>query len=264
MDRRRLVIPFFLWFGLFILGPLAVIVCMSFAKRTELGEIETAFVLDAFRQLFDPLYGKIFLKTLVFAGANTLLTLVIAYPLSFYISRLDKTPRTWFLTLVMIPFWTSFLVRILAFMDVIRVSHMGLLYTEMGVILAMAYNYLPFAIMPLFSVMEKIEPSLIEAARDLSASKRQVFFHVVWPLSRPGVVTAFLFVFIPSLGEFLIPELVGGSQHFLLGSFLQNQFFTARNWPLGAATIVILLGMTLIALWAGRKHLDFAMTETKT
>lgn len=248
--KRLLILPFLLWFVFFILGPLVVLLVMSFSHRTELGETQLAFEWTAYRTLMDPLYAKVLLTTLAFAAGNTAITLVCAYALSFYMYRCRKGIRIWLVALILVPFWTNFLVRILAFMDVLRLHLLGLdwLYQAQGVLGALVYNYLPFAVLPIFSAMEKVDYSVIEAATDLGASKRKVFFRVLWPLTRQGVGVAALFVFVPSLGEFLIPELVGGSNYFLLGSFLQNQFLTARNWPLGSAAIILLVIATLLCL----------------
>jgi len=248
LKRKLLIAPFLFWFLFFIVGPICLVVFVSFAKRTPLGEIEATFTTEAYHTLFDVLYLRVLLITVAFAAANTVVTLLLAYPLSYFLSRLKPSTRMWVLTLVLVPFWTSFLIRILAFMDLLRLKPFGLdwIYTAKGVLGALVYNYLPFAVLPIFSAMEKVDPSHIEAARDLGASKRQVLVKVLWPLTRGGVFAAALFVFIPSLGEFLIPDLVGGGQYFLLGSFLHNQFMTARNWPLGAATIVLLLTVTLV------------------
>jgi spermidine/putrescine transport system permease protein len=265
MDRRYLILPFLAIFAFFTLGPLAVIVAMSFARRGALGEIEPAFVLDAYITLFDPLYAKIGLLTLGFGLLTTLLTLPPAYLLALYVSRLKPGRRIWVLTLVLIPFWTSFVIRILAFMDVLRLRPFGMewTYTPKGILATMVYNYLPLAVLPLYSAMEKIDNSLFEAARDLGASKRQIFLRVLWPLTSRATATAALFVFGPSICEFLIPDIVGGGHYFLLGNFLQNQFLTARNWPLGAAAIVIVILITLgLLAVAGWRKGALATAET--
>lgn len=248
--RSLLVIPFLLTFIFLTAGPLVILVVTSFYRRTPLGGMEAALITDAYRTLFDPLYLKVLGATLGFAFLNTCLCLFFAYPMAFYLSRIPARQRNFWLTLILIPFWTSFLIRILAFMDVLRLQIFGvdLLYTTPGILMCLVYNYLPFAVLPLFSTLEKIPNSLFEAARDLGASRLQVFTRVLWPLSRSGVLTASLLVFIPSMGEYLIPEIVGGGRTFLLGTFLQNQFLSARNWPLGAAAIACVLVLTAVLL----------------
>ena len=248
---RGLIVPYFIWFGLFVLGPFTLIALTSFFRRTPLGLVEPAFTLDNFIQLFDPLYFKVLVKTFTLASLNTAFTLALAYPLAFHLSRLRPQTRMWLLAFVLVPFWTNFLIRILAFMDVLRFKPFGidLIYTNVGVLGAMVYNYLPFAVLPLYAACEKVDNSVIEAARDLGATKRQVFFKVLLPLTWSGVASAAMLVFIPSLGEFVIPELVGGGQTYLLGNFLRDQFLTARNWPLGSAAIVGILMVAALLIF---------------
>ncbi len=251
MDRskrfRLLNLPFPLWFFCFIAGPFLFILITSFSRRTPLGGVEHVFSFDAYLELFNRLYGEIFLRTLLFAAITAAISILFAYPVAFYISRLAQRYRLWVLSLILIPLWTNFLVRILATMDVLRAKPLGIewIYTAHGIVFALVYSYLPFAILPIYSSVSKIEQSLIDAAKDLGASNFQIFKKVIWPLSKPGVATAGILVFIPCFGEYLTPELVGGARYFLIGTFLQNQFVSARNWPMGSAAIVLLLSMTL-------------------
>lgn len=252
-SRRRtlfLSLPFAAWFLCAILAPFGLILANSFAHRSDLGVLEPVFDASAYLQLFDPLYASILVRTLAFALSNTLLTILIAYPVAFYISRQKNGRRKLLLTLILIPFWTNFLVRVLAFSDLLRLRPFGIewLYTQHGVLAAMMYNYLPFAVLPLYSSMATVDASILEAAQDLGATRRQIFKNVLWPLTRSGTYAAALLVFIPTLGEFLIPDLIGGGRFFVLGTFLQNQFLTARNWPLGSAAIVLLTALTLIIM----------------
>ncbi len=261
MDRRQrsrlLILPFTAWFFLLMVAPFVLILITSFFRRTELGVTEPAFQLDAYRQLLDPVYMEIVWRTLLLALGNTFITLVVAYPFAFFLSRLPRKRAMVMLTFVMIPFWTNFLIRILAFMDILRLHLFGLnlTYTFSGILLAMAYNYLPFAVLPLYSTMEKIENSVLEAAYDLGASKIKILFRVLLPLSKQGISSAGILVFIPSLGEFLIPEIVGGGKNFFLGTFLHHQFLVARNWPLGSAAISCLILLAILLLVLARKSL---------
>jgi spermidine/putrescine transport system permease protein len=161
------------------------------------------------------------------------------------------------MTFLLVPFWTNYLIRLLAFMDVLRLAPFGFewTFTFHGILAALLYNYLPFAVLPLYSALEKVPSSLIEAAQDLGASRRRILISVLWPLTKNAVFATALLVFIPALGEFLIPELVGGGRSYMLGTFLQQQFLTFRNWPLGAAAIVFLLLLSLLALLLGGKAL---------
>lgn len=254
MDRRHLLIfPYTLWLLLLIVAPFSLIFATSFAERSSLGEIHFAFSLEAFRQLADPVYATILGRTALLALLHSAITLCISYPMAFFLSRISKEESSLFLTLLMVPFWTNYLIRLLAFMDVLRLNLFGLewTYTQSGMLAALLYNYLPFAILPLYSAMEKIPNSLLEAAQDLGASKRRVFSTVLWPLTKQSVVATFLLIFIPSLGEFLIPVVVGGGQSYYLGNFLQQQFLVSRNWPLGSAAIAILLLISVVLLRLG-------------
>jgi spermidine/putrescine transport system permease protein len=260
MDRQSrlswLIIPFVAWFLFFVLGPIGILFQTSVARRTELGTVETAFQFASYAQLLNPVYFEILLRTVAYSAANTCLTLALAFPMAFFLTRLQPKARTWVLMLVLIPFWTSFLVRVLSYVDVLRMHIFGidLLYTSPGVLGALSYNYLPFAILPLYSCLEKIDNSILEAAKDLGASRLQVLTRVLLPLAKPGLTSAALFVFIPNLGEYLIPELVGGGKKYLVGKFLQNQFVgDARNWPLGSAAIMVLVLTTLVLLYFGSR-----------
>lgn len=259
MDRRRrsqiLILPFTAWFFLLMVAPFTLILATSFFHRGEFGVTEPAFELTAYKQLLDPIYIEIMVRTLWLALGNTALTLLLAYPFAFYISRLPRNKALLMLTLVMIPFWTNFLIRVLAFLDVLRLRPFGieLTYTTGGMLFAMAYNYLPFAILPLYSAMEKVENSVLEAAYDLGASRLKILFRVLLPLTKQGIISAGVLVFIPSLGEFLIPEIVGGGKRFLLGTFLHHQFLVARNWPVGAAAITLLILLAVAILLVARR-----------
>lgn len=244
-----LSVPFYLWLVLGLVGPMLIIVVTSFLTRSPFGELEWKFTFESYRTLYDLLYLNLFMRSLILALSNTALTIAIAYPVAVYLSRLPSARRTWVLTLILIPFWTSFLVRVLGFMEFLRLEPFGfkLLYTYSGVLLSMCCNYLPFALLPLYAEVSKIEMSVVEAAQDLGASRWQIFSRVFLPLSKRGLIVASMLVFIPSLGEFLIPDLVGGGRVYGLGSFLQNQFLSARNWPLGSATLSILLIITFFA-----------------
>jgi ABC-type spermidine/putrescine transport system permease subunit I len=180
------------------------------------------------------------------------LAIVLAYPLAFFVARQKPSARTYWFAIVLIPFWTNYLVRILSFMDFLRSEPFGWsgLYQMSGIVAAMTYNAIPVAFLPLYAALEKIEPVLFDAARDLGSGSWSVFREVIWPLSSTGRKSAFFLVFIPGLGEFLIPELVGGGRTFVLGNFLQNQFLSARNWPLGASAVSLVFLFTIIGAMA--------------
>lgn len=249
-----LLSPFLIWAPLFVLGPLSGLVRMSFRDRTPLGEVGEAWTLAAYSQLFDPLYATILLRTLGYALVTAVTCVIVAYPCAFFLARLREKHRALALIVVVVPFWTNSLIRLLALSDVLRWHPFGWdgLYTPGGVLMGYLYNNLPVAILPLYARVARLDVSLFEAGRDLGARGISLFTRVAWPLTRPGAATAALFVFVPALGEFLIPDLIGGGRTFVLGNFLQNQFLTARNWPLGAAAIT-LLASTALAIAVGSR-----------
>lgn len=258
MDRRRfLIVPYALWLLGLVAAPFTLIVAASLAHRDESGLIQYGLHFESYATLADPLYLAVFARTVLMATLHSVLTLVAAYPAAFFLSRLNRTDAAFYLTLLLVPFWTNYLIRLLAFMDVLRLHPFGIewTFTYHGILAALVYNYLPFAVLPLYSALEKVPTSVIEAAQDLGASKRQVLFRVLWPLTRKPVTATFLLIFIPALGEFLVPELVGGGQSFFLGTFLQQQFLTTRNWPLGSAAIAVLVLLAIVMLLFGGKAL---------
>lgn len=252
MGRRLLLLsPYFLWLVFLVLGPFAIVFATSFFSRGSLGELTPAFQFQAYHDIFQGVFAQTALRTLGMAIANTVATLICAYPLAYFIARSNSRYQVLLLSLVLIPFWTNYLIRVLAFMDFLRLEPFGLqlLFTPPGVLAGLVYSYIPFALLPLYSNMRLLDGAHLEAARDLGASSWQSFWHVLWPLTSGGVRNAALFVFVPSLGEYLIPELVSGGKFYMLGSLLQHQFSTARNWPAGSALIVVLV-LCLLALFA--------------
>jgi len=259
LDRRLLLsLPYLLWFLGLVLAPFALILAASFSEMDGLGNLQFGFHLKAFTELLDPLYSQVLGRTFLFAFLHTIFTILVAFPMAFYLSRLDRADASIYLTLLLIPFFTNFLIRLLSFMDVLRLQPFGIqwTFTFHGMLAAMIYNTLPFAIFPLYAALEKVPSSLLEAAQDLGASKRYVFLKVLWPITKRPIYAISLLVFIPALGEFIIPELVGGGQKFYLGTFLQQQFLISRNWPLGAAAIALLLGLSVLMVSLGGKALE--------
>jgi spermidine/putrescine transport system permease protein len=259
VDRRLLLsTPYLIWLFALVLAPFSLILATSVSLRDAQTIVQPGFTTDAYLSLFDPLYLQVLGRTLLFAGTHTLVTITAAYPVAFFLSRLERKEAGIYITLLLVPFWTNFLIRLLAFMDVLRLEPFGIqwTFTFHGMVAAMVFNTLPFAILPLYAALEKVPQSLLEAAQDLGARKRQVFLEVVWPLTKSAVFATSLLVFIPALGEYLTPELVGGGQSFYLGTFLQQQFLISRNWPLGAAAISILIGLSVIMVSVGGKALE--------
>ncbi len=221
----------------------------------------------------DPLYIELFIKSFWYAGLTTLLCLVMAYPLAWLIARSPKKYRNPLILLVILPFWSNFLIRVYAWMIIlgpqgylartvngllgaIGLGPMELLFTHFAVIIVLVYVHLPFMVLPLYANLEKHDLSLLDAAQDLGASKWQSFWRVTWPLSLPGVFAGSALVFIPALGMFAVPDLVGGTDGIMIGNLIKQQFLDSRDWPFGSTlsimlTIAVLLLATLAA-WLGR------------
>lgn len=248
------------WLLVFFLLPLAVVFAYSFATRGPYGTIRWVITLENYRLFFDWLYIKVFLFSLWIAILTTVLCLVIGYPFAYVMSRASRRWRNALLVLVMVPFWTNFLVRTYAIMLLLRSEGLinsvlrslglidqplNLLFTPGAVILGLVYGYLPFMILPLYASIEKFDFSLVEAAQDLGASGRRVFLRVMLPLTMPGVVAGSILVFIPTIGAFVTPDLLGGGKVVMIGNLIQQQFLTARHWPFGSAISFVLMAVVL-------------------
>jgi len=223
-----------------------------------------ALSLDNYRFLAgDPLYVDAYLSSLRIAAVATLLTLLLGYPIAYAVARAGGQARRVLLALVILPFWTSFLIRVYALVAILKpegllnqalaplgLGPFALLNTEGAVILGIVYSYLPFMILPLYASLERLDPSLLEAAADLGARPVSAFLRVTLPLSWPGIVAGSLLVFIPAVGEFVIPDLLGGSGTLMIGKTLWDEFFINRDWPLASAVAVLLLLVLVVPLAA--------------
>lgn len=262
-----LVSPTMLWLVVFLVIPLALIVVISFAARGQYGNVVYTFSLDKYRALLDQQYLQILLDSLWIAFLTTVLTLVLGYPLAYFIARSGTRWKSLFLFLVLVPFWTNFLIRIYAWMILLRsegviagvMKALGLmqgvgaqlfgliqLYTPGAVLIGMVYEFLPFMVLPLYTSLEKLDVSLLEAAADLGARPWRAFLRVTLPLSLPGIVAGSILVFVPAMGMFVVPDLMGGAKTVLVGNLVRNQFLVARDWPLGSAASMVLMVLTLV------------------
>ena len=256
-----LLAPSLAWIGIFFLGPLAVTLAYGFAARGAYGAVEWELGWRNYLQALDPLYAPIYWRSLWIATATTALCLVVGYPAAYAIARL--APARWkstLLVLAVLPFWTSFLVRTYAWRFMLQddglvnaaLAALGLpaqklLYTEAAVLLGQVYGELPFMILPLYAAIERLDPRLLEAASDLGAGPVSRFFHVTLPLTRAGVLAGVVLVFVPSLGAFITPDLLGGAKSMMVGSLIQEQF-VQRNQPFGAALSNLLAVAVLLLL----------------
>jgi spermidine/putrescine transport system permease protein len=255
-----LMAPANLYLFVFMVLPLILVGILSFLSRGTYGEVEFTFNAGNYARLFDPIYGKILLYSFGVGLGTTVITILIGYPLAYYIARSPVRQRSLLLFLILVPFWTNFVIRVYAWIMILRgggfldtllqwlhitEKPLGLLYSPTAVMIGMVYEFLPFMILPLYTSLEKIENAILEAAADLGAPPWRVFLRVTLPLSVPGMVAGTILVFIPAMGMFVIPDLMGGAKTILIGNVIRNQFLTARDWPFGAAASMILMVMTL-------------------
>lgn len=262
--RRWFLSPSWFWLVALFGGPFAIVLAYSFLSRGPYGGVEQPASLENYQRLFDPLYLKILLRSFAIAGAATALCLAIGFPAALFIARSAKR-RNLYLQLVMLPFWTSFLVRTYAWIFLLRETGlintallaMGiiraplpLLYNDGAVLLGLVYGYAPFMVLPIFASLERLDPALAEAAADLGARPLTTLFRVIVPLAKPGIVAGSVLVFVPCLGAYLTPDLLGGGRTVLVGNLVQNQFTTARDWPFGSAVSMALMAVVAVLLWA--------------
>ena len=261
--------PMVLWLVAFALVPLAILGVYSFCQRDELGRIVFAFSGENFIRVFEPRYLYILLRSIGYAALTTVLCVVIAYPAAYYMARRPAPQRERWLLWVMIPFWSSFLIRTYAWVQILKGSGIlnatlqflhiiaepvDWLYTPTAVVIGLVYTFLPFMILPIFASAEKLDLTLLEAAEDLGAGQLSVFRRVILPLTWPGVAAGVVLVFVPAIGMCAVSDLLGGAQVPLIGNVIQNQFLQARNWPFGAA-----LGVVFTLLFA----LSYALLQRR-
>ena len=264
-DRRHpswkawvLLAPMVLWLLAFVVVPTAILFVYSFCERDEVGGVVFSFTLDNYRRVFDPVYLNIFARSIGYAGLTTAICAVVGYPVAYYIARAREELRNRLLLLVMVPFWTSFLIRTYAWITILKqdgllngllhsfavtAAPLNLLYTPTAVVIGLVYAYLPFMILPIYGSAEKLDNSLIEAAHDLGAGPLRAFSAVIVPLTMPGIAAGTLLVFVPAIGMFAITDLMGGAKVPMIGNVIQNQFLQARDWPFGAALGVVFMLM---------------------
>ncbi|HXU84675.1 MAG TPA: ABC transporter permease [Verrucomicrobiae bacterium] len=269
-----LVAPGVIWLIVFFLVPLGIIFVVSLGTKDAAGHVVLDRLgLQNYAQATRPEYLPAFANSLRYALITTILSIGLGYPIAYWISRYGGQRKILLLILVMLPFWTSYLIRTYAWMIILRdngvlngiLRSIGLideplilLNTDLSVILGMTYGFLPFAILPLFVSIDRLDPNLVQAARDLYASGRGAFLHVTLPLTMPGVIAAALLTFIPAIGDYVTPDLLGGAQTTTAAKLIQVLFTSGRDWPYGSALGFILmiatLGGTLLALRSLRRE----------
>ncbi|EEX41642.1 spermidine putrescine ABC transporter permease component PotB [Vibrio furnissii CIP 102972] len=253
------------WLVLFVLIPNLMIVGTSFLTRDEANLIDLTFTLENYARLLDPLYAKVMLHSFYMAIVATILCLIIGYPFAYIVAKMPEKWRPIMLFLVIVPFWTNSLIRtyglkiVLGTQGILNQALMGiglidtpirLMYTETAVMIGLVYILLPFMILPLYSAIEKLDGTYIEAARDLGANKLQTLTKVILPLTMPGIIGGCLLVLLPALGMFYIADLLGGAKNLLIGNVIKSQVLNARDWPFGAATSIALTMAMAVMLYA--------------
>lgn len=275
-SRWLLTIPALLTIGVFGILPLIIIVIYSFLKAAPYGGVVWSPTVDAYvsflfqkdifsdELVFSPDFLQIYLRSFGFAVGNTLICLLLGFPTAYFMATRPPKQRNWWVLLITIPFWSNLLVRTLAIMFIIRDEGLlnnllialgvidqpiTLLYTNFAIVLGLFYSFLPFMVLPLYSSLEKLDFRLVEAGYDLYASRPKVLFQIIIPLARPGIIAGCLLVFIPALGAYVTPLILGGGRHLMIGDLIAQQFGSGRNWPLGAAQALILMSGVLVALF---------------
>jgi spermidine/putrescine transport system permease protein len=273
--RRGMLIasPAAFYLILFFAVPLVIVFVYSFATRSSTGlTLLEGWNLDSYRRLWDPLVGEIAVRSLVLAATTTIICLIASYPLAYYMATRVGRTRYLLLVLVMIPFWSNFLVRTYAWRVLLGtdgpLSQLSqalggepfrILFTNTAVLIGLVYGFLPFMVLPLYAALERMDWSLVEAGRDLYASGWKAFRKITLPISMPGVVAGSILVFIPTLGAYVTPAILGGAKTTLLGDYIVSQFLAARNQPFGSAlsfaVLSVMLGATVIYFRTGAKNL---------
>ncbi|EBL0673508.1 spermidine/putrescine ABC transporter permease PotB [Salmonella enterica] len=262
------------WLVLFVFLPNLMIIGTSFLTRDDARFVKMVFTLDNYARLLDPLYFEVLLHSLNMALIATLSCLVLGYPFAWFLAKLPEKIRPLLLFLLLVPFWTNSLIRIyglkiflstkgylnefLLWLGVID-TPIRIMFTPSAVIIGLVYILLPFMVMPLYTSIEKLDKPLLEAARDLGASKIQTFIRIIIPLTMPGIVAGCLLVMLPAMGLFYVSDLMGGAKNLLIGNVIKVQFLNIRDWPFGAATsitLTIVMGLMLLIYWRASRLLN--------
>ena len=250
--------PYIVWSSLFIVIPLLIVLFFSFTTETADGY---KFSLEHYSRLLNPQYGSIFYKSIQLAGLTTFACLILGYPVAYIISKMHPSKRNLIIMLFIVPMWMNFLLRTYAWLPILGkngfvnnflanfgIGPISFLYNDGAVLLGMVYNFLPFMVLPIFTILSKMDQSLIDAASDLGATRKQIFTKVIFPLSLPGVISGITMVFMPAVSTFVISSLLGGGQYMLLGNLIEQQFTTMGNRNFGSAISIIMMVVILISM----------------
>ena len=290
LNRILSLLPLWIVIGIFMIGPLLVMAVVSLMESNVYGGVHFKFSLSGYRQIlfdtnlfdeieFNPAYLIIIARSFMLALAATFLSLLIGFPAAYFISRQSDRVKNILIFLVTIPFWTNLLIRTFAWIIILgkggviessfnffglldEESSLNLMYTNSAILIGLVYSYLPLMVLPIYASMEKMDLRLLEAATELNSNRIELIRKIILPLSMPGIIGGSILVFVPCLGAFIAPDLLGGGKKLLLGSLIQFQFSYARNWPFGAAMAMFLLALVILVLIfnarLNRKHREYA------
>ncbi|MDD4343637.1 MAG: ABC transporter permease [Eubacteriales bacterium] len=261
MKKNYLAYPYILWLFAFILIPLFLVLFYSVSSKDS-----SMLTLDNYKRFFDPIYIQVFVRSVNLSLIATLICLVIGYPVAWIIANMEPAKRNFWVLLFVVPMWMNFLLRTYAWMTILEntgiintllekfgFQSLNLIYNSQAVVLGMVYNFLPFMVFPIYSILVKIDKNLLEAAQDLGADKKSVFMKVIFPLSLPGVLSGAIMTFMPAVSTFAISRLLGGGKVTLIGNVIEQQFLLVNDWYFGSALSIIMMGFILIFVYILRK-----------
>ena len=275
--QKRLLIgllsPVTLYLGIFFFGPLAIIAVFSLLEPGLYGGVEWNFYhwnygrmfgwADGVIEWYEPIYLKILFRSMLMAAFTVIACLVVVYPVTFWVSRLPERTRLFFMFLITLPFFTSLIIRLYAWLVILKPSGvindlllglglidapLDMLFTRFAVVLGMVYVMIPFMFLPVYASVERLDRAMIEASDDLGARGWQTFLKVILPQTMPGIAGGSVLVFIPSVGNFIIPDVLGGAKGLMIGNLVEQQFLDARNWPFGAALSMVIMAVVLTVM----------------
>lgn len=256
---KKFSLIYLFWGLIFIVLPLFLILAHALNANTDLSDF--VFTFDNFSRFFEPLYVKILITSLILAGLSTILCLIVGYPVAYIISKMSEKVRNNMILIFIIPMWMNFLLRTYAwltllgnkglinkFIGLFGLGPWDLMYNSKAIMIGMVYNFLPFMVLPIYTVLLKMDTKLIEAAKDLGANDFEVFTKVIFPLSLPGIYTGITMVFIPAISTFVVPNLLGGNNFYLIGNLIEKQFTFTGDWGFGSAISMVLILIMLLIL----------------
>ena len=273
-----LILPGVGWLCVFMIVPCLIVFFFSFFERGVYGGIDYTFTLENFSRAAEPVYRKVFLDSARIAGLATVIAVFVAYPAAYAISLAPRDRQTRYLFLVMLPFWSNYLIRTYAWIVLLNregIINRGLgaaglideplpiLYNEFAIVTGLVYNYLPFVILAIYASLQRLNPEIREASEDLGAPAWRTFLRITLPLTLPGVAAGAVFVFVLSIGNFITPDLLGGGRMLMVGNLIYDQFLSARDWPFGAALSLALIMIMMLLLFAQAVAVNRAQREAR-